>query len=250
MTRLTLLLSAVVLGFSSHADADALDGLLLAQAEPATQQQQPPPTPQQRIAMLQQWLKASQAQLRAYQWIETTAISMKGEEKSRKQNTCYYGVDGVLQKVAVAGSAAADSGSGRGPGARLKARKQEEVTDYMQQAAALIHSYVPPDPERIQQAVNAGKVSANMVEVGRRVQIVFRDYLKPGDQMSIDIELPTNRLLGMGVSSYLADQSDAVQLTVTMGVLPDGTIYTARSDLQAPAEKVGVVIENTGHRRM
>ena len=47
-------------------------------AAPAAQ-----PTPQQRAAQLQQWLKASQAQLRAYQWIETTAVTMDGEEKSR-----------------------------------------------------------------------------------------------------------------------------------------------------------------------
>ena len=54
--------------------------------------------------MLKQWLQASQAQLRAYEWIETTVVAKGGEEKSRSQNRCYYGVDGKLQKVPVASS--------------------------------------------------------------------------------------------------------------------------------------------------
>jgi hypothetical protein len=197
--------------------------------------------------MLKQWLQASQAQLRSYEWVETTAISVKGEEKSRKQNTCYYGVDGKLQKVAAAESAA-DSGGGPLK-KRIVAKKKEEMTAYMQEAAALIHSYVPPDPDRIQQSVNAGKMTLAPLDGGRRVQLVFKDYLKPGDSLSVDIENPTNRLMGMGVASYLADStSDAVQLNVGMGVLPDGTIYTAKTTLQAPAKDLTVVIENTGYR--
>jgi hypothetical protein len=215
------------------------------QGQPAAQ---PPPTPQQRVAMLKQWLQASQAQLRAYEWVETTVISVKGEEKSRKQNTCYYGVDGKLQKVPAA-EPAADSGGGRLK-QRIVAKKKEEMTAYMQDAAALIHSYVPPEPDRIQQSVNAGKMTMAPLDGGRRVQLVFKDYLKAGDSLSVDIENPTNRLMGMGVASYLADStSDAVQLNVDMGVLPDGTIYTAKTTLVAAAKDLTVVTENSGYRR-
>ena len=237
MSRLSSLLPLVLI--SSIAMAQAPQG------QPP--QAQPPPTPQQRVAMLKQWLQASQAQLRTYEWVETTVISVKGEEKSRKQNTCYYGVDGKLQKVAAA-EPAADSGGGPLK-KRIVAKKKEEMTTYMQEAAALIHSYVPPDPDRIQQSVNAGKMTLAPLDGGRRVQLVFKDYLKAGDSLSVDIENPTNRLMGMGVASYLADSpSDAVQLNVGMGVLPDGTIYTAKTTLQAPAKDLTVVIENTGYR--
>ena len=53
----------------------------------------------ERIAAIKQSLAVSQQNLRTYQWIETTAVSLNGEEKSRTQNTCYYGADGNLQKV-------------------------------------------------------------------------------------------------------------------------------------------------------
>ena len=207
------------------------------------------PTPQQRAAMLQQWLKASQAQLRGYQWIETTAVSMDGDEKSRKQNTCYYGADGQLQKVPAAG-ATEEKPSGGPLKRKIAANKKEELTSYMQSAVALVRSYVPPDPALIQKAVGAGAFSVNMVQPGRLVQLVFKNYLKAGDSMSVDVELPTNRLTGIHVSTYLADAKDAMQLDVAMGVLPDGTIYSEKTTLDAIAKKMIVTIENSGYRRV
>ena len=61
----------------------------------------PPPTPQQRVAMLKQWMQASQMQLRAYEWMETTVMLKSGEEKSRKVNQIYYSVDGKQLKIPV-----------------------------------------------------------------------------------------------------------------------------------------------------
>jgi hypothetical protein len=200
--------------------------------------------------MLKQWMQASQAQLRAYQWIETTVITLNGEEKSRTQNSVYYGADGGIQKVPIAGNDAGGDSGPRGPlRKKLVENKKAELTDYMKAASALVHSYVPPDQNLIQQAVNAGKLAVNMIEPGRRVRLEFGNYLKAGDSLGIDIELPTNRLLGMQVSSYLDTPQDAVTLNVTMGVLPDGTIYTAQTVLNAPTKKMTVTVENTGYRR-
>ena len=76
---------------------------------------------------------------------------MKGEEKARKQNRCYYGADGKVQKTPIAGDApqaAAESGgggrSGRRGGGKVKERlvvenKKSEIQDYMESAVALIH---------------------------------------------------------------------------------------------------------------
>jgi hypothetical protein len=236
-------------GFSASAEPTQHDARV-AQAAPQAQ-----PTPEQRVAMLKQWLQASQAQLRGYQWIESTVISRGGEEKSRKQNTCYYGVDGSLQKVPVAGASEGGSGGPPGilpPGRLLKRaaeHKEKGMEEYMSNAAALVHSYIPPDPARIQQAVGGGRMAVNIVEPARRVRLDFKDYQKPGDVLGVEIELPTNRLLGIHVSTYLDGPKDAIDLDVAMGVLPDGTIYTARSTLVAPAKDVTVTIENTGYRR-
>ncbi len=203
------------------------------------------PTPQQRVAMLKQWLQASQAQLRSYQWIETTAVAVNGEEKSRKQDSCYYAVDGTLQKVPVAGAEEASGPSGP-LRKRLAAKKKEELTAYMQSAVALVHTYLPPDPGLIQQAINSGNFSVSPAP--QRVELTFRNYLKPNDALNIDVELPTNRLMGMKVSSYLDDPKDVIQLNATMSALPDATIFMQTATLNAPAKKLTVTVENSGYR--
>jgi hypothetical protein len=224
---------------------------VLAQA-PAPKPQQP--TPQQRVEMLKQWLQASAQQLRSYEWIETTIVSLDGAEKLRRQNQCYYGADGRLQKVQLS-EAKPDSGGGP-PGIlgklakKAAEHKKEELTDYMKGAVQLVHEYVPPQPARIQRVMDAGKLAVNLVQPGRRVRLDFRDYLKPGDLLGVEIELPTNRPEGLNVASYLDAPSDAVELKVGMSVLPDGTLFPGQIVLDAKAKGMRVTVQNSGHRRV
>jgi hypothetical protein len=227
--------------------------LLLAAHGAHAQTAQAPPTPQQRVAMLKEWLKASQAQLHTYQWIETTVISHDGKEAQTKEAQCYYGVDGTLEKVPVGSDGSEQKHLGILPAVRLanrlKEHEKKEIAEYMKNAEALMHEYIPPDSTRIQNVVDAGGMDIEVVEPGRRVKLDFKDYLKPGDVLGIELDLPTNRLLGMDVASYVDDQKDAVDLTVTMGVLPDGTIYVEETNLSAPSKKVTIDVKNSGYRK-
>ena len=87
--------------------------------------------------------------------IETTVVSLNGEEKSRKQQRCYYGADGVLQKVLV--DASPPPATKPGLRGRIIANKTAELTDYMKSTVSLVKSYLPPDPAKIQASQNAGK---------------------------------------------------------------------------------------------
>jgi hypothetical protein len=53
------------------------------------------------VAALKQSMQQGMALARKYEWVETTIISLKGEEKARKQNRCYYGADGKVQKISL-----------------------------------------------------------------------------------------------------------------------------------------------------
>jgi hypothetical protein len=213
--------------------------------------QTPSPTPEERVAILKQWLAASKTQLARYEWVETTVIAKDGQEQSRTQNTCYYGVEGDLQKVPMAGGTEKESKEPPGilmPGKLLKKAEEhekKEMQTYMENATALVHQYVPPDPALIQQAVDSGNFSVS--PQGSQVRLTFRNYLKPNDALNVDIEVPTNRLIGMSVASYLGDAKDAIQLDVRMGLLPDGTIFMQESTLNAPAKKVTVTVDNSGY---
>ena len=61
-----------------------------------------------------------------------------------------------------------------------RARPAICMQEYMQQAAALIHSYVPPQPQQIQAAKDGGRVAVNP-QPGGKARIEMKQYLKPGD---------------------------------------------------------------------
>lgn len=223
----------------------ALAGVLLVGGQVAVAQG---PGLPERVAALKQSLAQSQATLRQYEWIETTAVSLKGEEKSRKQNRCYYGADGGLQKVPV--SAGPPPEKKRGLRGKIVENKKEELADYMDQAVAAVKLYVPPSPERIQAAKDAGKVSFTPNPPAQRVRLDFRDYQKPGDVLTIEVDPANNRLLGVTVSTYIQDAKDAVVLDVDFAALADGTTYPANVRLNAKAKNVTVDVKNSGYRKL
>jgi hypothetical protein len=204
------------------------------------------PEVQERVAALKKALQEDQAKLKHYEWIETTVVSVKGKEVSRTQNRNYWGADGKLQKVPVAPPE--EPKKKRGLRGRVVEKKKEEMTDYMKSAVALVKLYVPPDPNRIQVARDAGKASVQMIQPGKRVRLDFRDYRQPGDLLGIEIDLTNNHLLGLKVATYLADPKDAVTLDVKYAVLKDGTGYPAQAVLDARAKNIKVTVENSGYR--
>jgi hypothetical protein len=225
------------------------------------QAQQPAPQAagggaQDHVAALKQTMQQGMGLARKYEWIETTIISLKGEEKGRKQNRCYYGADGKVQKTPIEQpqQPAADQGGGRGGrrgGGKMKEKviesKKDEMKEYMEQAAALIHQYVPPNPNQIQAAKEAGRVAMNP-QPGGKARLVISQYLKPGDSLTIDLDPAANKLLGLGVHSYIDKPDEPVTLVVQMTSLPDGALFAGQTTLDAQAKNITVVIQNTGHR--
>jgi hypothetical protein len=207
---------------------------------------------QDPVAALKQSLQEGQVLIRQYEWVETTVISLKGEEKARKQNRCYYGADGKVQKVALGEPAPPQQAGGGGRrGGRLKQqiveKKKDEMQDYMERAVNLVHLYVPPNPAQIQAAKDAGRVALRP-QAGGRAQLEIAQYLQPGDKLAIDLDAAGHRLLGLGVDTYLGTPEDPVTLAVQMGALPDGATYAAQTTLDARAKHIRVVIQNSGHR--
>jgi len=210
------------------------------------------PSPDQIVASLKQNLAESQKRLRQYEWIETTAISLKGEEKSRKQQRVYYGADGKLTKTPIGAAPAPQppQPSGR-RGGRLKEKvienKKDEMQEYMERAVALIHKYVPPDAALIQKAKDAGRLQVQPAQDGT-VRAEFKDFVQPGDGMGISVDAKALLLSALTVSTYLDKKEEAVTLDVRFGTLADGTGYAARTTLDAKAKNIRVVVENSGHR--
>ena len=110
---------------------------------------------------------------------------------------------------------------------RLIEKKTEEMQQYMGQVKALLSMYLPPDPQKMAQAYQAGKVSLN--PAAGAVNLVFRDYAQPGDQMTLSFDTAARKISSVNVSTYMDNPKDGVTLTVQMASLPDGTNYLTRS---------------------
>jgi len=202
------------------------------------------PTPSERVMAVKSILQASTQALHQYQWIETTVVSLDGEEKSQTVKRCYYGPDGTVTKMQL--STTPPPETKRGLRGRIRADKEAEMKTFMQGAVALIHTYVPPDPVKLQEVQSAGNLNISP-KPNQQVLLTFSSYNLPGDSLSIDLDLADDRLLNANVSSYLDTQDQPITLAVTWGVMPNGISYVANSALNAPSKKLTVTVTNSDY---
>lgn len=235
--RVCCLLALIGLGAHAQPPADSAD-------------MKPQPAPQERVEAIKQAFAESQKRLQSYEWIETTVLTLKGEEKSTKMQRCSYGPDGKVQKVPFGDGPDDESRKKGGIRGKIIDNKKQELTEYMEQAADLVHQYLPPEPEKIQACKDAGHAQLQFAVPGERARIAFNDYLLPKDSMFFDIDQGDNRILALGVSTYLGKEKDAVTLEVGFDVLPDGTSYQKTKVLVAKAKDIKVTITNSAYRNL
>ena len=204
------------------------------------------PTVQERVVALKASLAASQAILNKYEWVETTVVSLKGEEKSRQMNRCYHGADGKVQKIPLTTPAPAPKK--RGLRGKIAEAKKEEMTDYMKDAVALVKQYVPPEPVLIQRAKDAGKASLTPLP-GQRVRLTFVDYVKAGDSFALDLDLSNNLPVEAKVVTYLDSKEDVVALDIRFATLQNSATYAPSVVLNAKAKGIVVDVQNSGYRK-
>jgi hypothetical protein len=215
----------------------------LAMSAPAIAQAPANPELQQRLAEIKQSTAANQQKLHQYQWTETTQITLKGQAKPPKQSLASYGPDGKVQKTPIGTPPPPQQQQAGGRGGRIKERviekKKEEFQEYGAQIKTLLALYVPPDPQRMQQAFQSGKASLNKGS-GTAADIVFHDYALPGDQMTLSFDTVAKKISTINVKTYMDDPKDAVTLAVQFASLPDGTHYVQKTDLNATAKQLQV----------
>jgi len=216
---------ALVATFSSFAQDSALQG---------------------KVAAVKQSLAENTQRLHGYQWYETTQLTLNGDAKPPSQDLCQYGPDGKVQKTAM--SAPPPPPSGGRMKQRVIANKKAEMKDYMGDVKSLIGMYVPPDPGRIDNARQSGKISLN--PAGGAVNLIFTDFVQPGDQMTLTFDTASKTIVSLNINTYLGEAKDRVTLQVQMAGLPDGTNHVQQTVLNATAKKLVVTTTNSNYQRL
>jgi hypothetical protein len=207
------------------------------------------PDVKQRAAELKQSIAANQAKLHGYQWTQTTQVALKGETKKDSEYTCQYGPDGKVQKTPVGAPAPEKELPTRGLKGRIVQKKVGEMKDYTDRLKSLVGHYAPPDPEKIQAAIQAGKSSLNVA--GGVATITFTDYYKPGDKVAFAVGTSNKKLQSYDVNTYLDDpKKDIVTLTNQFASLPDGTNYLQQTVLNAQGKQLVMTTTNSGYTKI
>jgi hypothetical protein len=201
---------------------------------------------QQKLAEVKKAAAENKQQLLQYEWTETTQLTLKGDDKEPSASRCRYGPDGQVQKTLIGMPPPPPSGG------RMKkkiiAKKKEEIKDYMSQVKSLLSIYVPPDPQRMEEAYRAGKFALNPTP--GTMNFIFTDYAQAGDKMTISFDTAAKKIILVDVNTYLDEEKDAVTLHVQMGSIPGGPNYAQRTVLSAAAKKLVVTTTNSNYQKL
>jgi hypothetical protein len=201
---------------------------------------------QERLAIVKQAMATNAQQLHQYQWIETTQLTLNGDAKPPRQSTCQYGPDGTVQKTPIGPPPPQPSG---GPlKRRIIENKTAELKQYMAEVKDVLAMYLPPNPQKMEQAKQAGNLSVNPVPGA--INLVFHNYAQAGDQLTLTFDTVAKKVSSVNINTYMGDSHDPVTLQVQMASLPDGTNHPQQTVLNAPAKQLVVTTTNSNYQKL
>lgn len=202
---------------------------------------------QERLAMVKMAMAANAQKLHQYQWVETTQVTLNGEQKPPTQASCQYGPDGKVQKTPIGSPPPEPSG---GPlMRRIIEKKKAELKQYMGEVKAVLALYLPPDPQKMEAAKQAGNLSVNPVPPSG-LNLIFNNYVQPGDQMTLTFDTAAKKVAALSINTTMGASQDAVTLQVQMASLPDGTNYAQQTTLNAVAKQLVVITTNANYQKL
>jgi len=191
---------------------------------------------------------ANKAKLAQYTWQETESIAIKGDVKDTKVYQVQMGPDGKPQKTEINNEQAQPSGRQGRVKQRVEAHAKEEYQEYGQSIIALAEQYTTPDPDRLMQAKQQGNIS--LQPVNGSVNLVIKNYVKPGDSVTMTIDDQTKQLVSVQVASYLDDPKDAVTIAAQFAQLPDGTNHVANTLVTGVSKHLTVNDQNSNYQHL
>jgi hypothetical protein len=205
------------------------------------------PDLQQKLAAAKQSAAANQKALRSYSWLEKVELSLKGEVKATKIDSCRYGADGKVQKTPVVEPPPPQKK--RGLKGKVVAKKTGEMKEELESAVALVQQYLPPSPDAMQVVMNAG--TASLAQAGPGLAALkFPGYAKAGDALTLTFESAVKTLRQIDVTSWLDKPDNPVLFKITMEALPDGTSHPGTVTLTIPESKIEVRITKSNYQKL
>jgi hypothetical protein len=236
--------SPLQIKFVKLTQAVALSSLILLSGTIALAQSQ---QLEEKLMALKQDQATNKQKLAQYTWEETETISIKGSVKDTKVYQVQM-VNGQQQKTEVNNQQAQQSGRQGRLKEHIVDKKKQEYQEYGQSIGALAKQYTTPNPDLLMQAKQAGNIS--LQPGGGAVNLVIKNYVKPGDSVTLTIDPQSKQLQNVRVASYLDDPKDAVTISAQFAQLPDGTNHVANTLINGESKQLTVNNQNSNYQRM
>jgi hypothetical protein len=114
----------------------------------------------------------------------------------------------------------------------------------------LVTLYVPPNPQQLQQASQAGKASIEAPTTGSLASVTFNDYAKPGDKLTFSFDTTAKTIRSFAVDTYQDNPKDVVTLAVNFASLQDGTNYVQQTVVEEKSKQTQIKTTNSGYKLM
>ena len=180
------------------------------------------------VSYLMQGMAANSKQLRQYTYKQRTETYHEGELKNTKVDEIHYDAGGERVSIPLDQRQTQSEAPRRGPGHRLIARKIEEekekMRDYIERLTALASRYPGPDQARLQASISNAEVTTG--GGSSQVRIRMRDYVKPGDSMTMIFDPATKRPVKTEINTFLDDAP--VSIVIAFDQLRDGPNYPGK----------------------
>jgi hypothetical protein len=116
---------------------------------------------------------------------------------------------------------------------------------------ALAQQYVPPERELIQTAYQQGNIAIIPGgDVPGQIKLAIRNYLKPGDSLTLFFDKQQKQLARVEVASYMDDPKDAMNLAMEFNRLPDGTNHVTSVVVNGVSKQLNVAIQNSNYQHL
>jgi hypothetical protein len=228
-----------VLTYRQHFILLAVLSLVSGMDSPAQQQ----PTIQDKLQQMQQAAVRNTQQLHAYQWIESTSLTINGKTGEPKQVICHYTPNGQFVKTPL-GQQEPPRISGGPLKQHIVKKKIEEAEEEISEITNLVSSYLPLNPSQLESAWHTKRVDfEHNGDSGNT--IIINDYAKPGDQFRVSLNMATLQIQRIVIQTYFKTQQDPMSVDVRFSQLADGTVYPSISTINAPSKKVVITKTST-----
>jgi hypothetical protein len=207
------------------------------------------PELQERVAEVKEAAARNKQALAQYTWVEQVNISLKGELKKQERFQVRLGPDGKPQKTSL------DPPPEEPSGGRLKKhiveKKKEEYKEYADKMKTLAQQYVPPEKDLLEQAYQQGNILIGPVAGNPEVvQLVIKNYLKPGDSMTLMFDKTQKALVQVQIASYMDDPKDAMTLKVTFTREPNGPSHVSGVVIDGASKQLNVATQNSNYQHL